>query len=444
MPSLKHRELNPTVRFALPVMIENVLTMIAVQIAAVLIGGISGASLAATGTGNMMLNFTSAAFTMINTGTAVLVSRLVGAREGGQAAEVLEQAISLLLALSAAAALLFFGAARPVMRLLMPTAEAALMDEAVIYFRISALSFPFLMLQTLLSGALRAAGNSRASMFLTVGMNALMALLAWLFIGVCGWGIHGAGLAYALARVVGAAAASVIVARYHGRFVVRLKGILRPRRATYARILRVGLPMSLEQISVQGGYLIGNSLAVGLGTLSATVFQVCSNINNIIWMPNGVCAATSQSMAGLRLGEGRTDEAKRVVRQVWLTGAASVLTISLAIALLSRTVAGIYSGDGAVIDMARPVLWLSVLMSVPAMSVNTTDAALRAGGDAKFVMAASVIGVWLIRLPLTWLLAYRCGMGVMGVFLANFISLSFRMVMGLGRVFSGKWIHGAL
>ena len=441
MPRLKHTELSPTVRFALPVMIENMLTIIAVQTAAMLIGRISSASLAATGTGNTMISFTSAAFTIINTSTAVLISRLVGAGDGPRAADMLEQAISLLTMLSLAAAALFFAAARPIMRLLMPNAEAALMDEAVVYFRVSAVSFPFLMLQTLLSGALRAAGNSRASMFLTVGMNILMALLAWLFIIVCGWGIHGAGLAYALARVAGAAAAGVIVTRYHGRFAIRLRNVLHPRREACRHIIRVGLPMSLEQISVQGGYLIGNSLAVGLGTLSATVYQVCSNINNIIWMPNGVCAATTQCMVGLLLGEGRENEARRVVRHVWLAGASAVLAISLTIALFGRAVAGVYSADAAVVEMARPVLWLSVFMSVPALSINTTDAVLRAGGDARFGMMVSVIGVWLIRLPLTWLLAYRFGLGVMGVFWANFISFIVRMTMGLLRFACGKWIH---
>ncbi|MBQ8954420.1 MAG: hypothetical protein IJ048_09915, partial [Clostridia bacterium] len=207
---------------------------------------------------------------------------------------------------------------------------------------------------------------------------------------------------------------------------------------------RVGAPMSLEQISVQGGYLIGNSLAVGLGTVSATVHQVCSNINNITWMPNGVCSATSQALVGLRLGEGKEAEARRVIRGVWLAGAASVLAISLVMAFFGRTMAGVYSSDEAVIAMAQPVIWLSVLMSIPAMSVNTTDAALRAGGDARYVMMVSVIGVWLIRLPLTWLLAYRMNMGIFGVFVANFINLVFRMTMGIVRLAGSRWIHRAM
>lgn len=438
---MKHVETNPTLRFTAPLIVENLLTILTVQIAAVLIGRISGASLAATGTGNIMITFTTSAFAMINTGSAVLVSRLVGERKGRDAAEVLEQAIGLLTMTSAAAAALFFTAARPILRLLMPNGEAALMNEAVIYFRISALSFPFLMLETLLSSTLRAAGNSRASMVLGVGMNATMALLAALLIGVFGLGIYGAGWAYAGARIMSAGASLIIVARYHGRFIVNLRNVFRPRREVYRHIIRVGLPISLESLSVQGGYLIANSLAVGLGTLSATVYQVCTNINTLNWIPASICTAAVQPLVGLRLGAGQTNEAKKAARQIWLTAAVSVTAISAITAVFGRTVAGFYSSDASVIDMARSVLWLCLVMGIPAISVNTTDGTLRAGGDAKYVMTISVISIWLIRLPLSWLLAYHFNLGVIGLFLANEINLLFRTTAGLLRFSSGKWIH---
>ena len=441
---LKHREMSPTVRFALPVMAENLLTMATVQVTHMLIGRISGASLAASGMGNTVITFTNAAFTMINTGTAVLISRLVGAREENEAADTLEQSISLLTLSAVVVALLFLAAARPILGLLMPTAEAALMGEALIYFRIMALSFPFLMLESLLSGALRASGNSRAAMHLGVCMNVLLAIFAAIFIPLCHLGIVGAGLSYLLARVAGAALAAVIVVRFHGRFMIRLKNVLHPRLSAWKRIFRVGAPMSLEQISVQGGYLIANAMTVGLGTLSATVYQVCSSINDLTWSPNGVCSATAQAMVGIRLGEGRVDEAKRVARRVWLAGAIAVTAIGLLMALLGRTAASLYSADDMVLDMARPILWLSVFTAIPGMSINAIDATLRVGGDAKYVMIVSMIGVWLIRLPLTWLLAYHMQLGVIGVFLANGASLTFRMVLGLIRFARGNWIHKSI
>ena len=433
--------MNPALRFALPVTMEHALAIATSQLTTSLVGLISGVSLAAVGTVNTLITFTTAAFAMINTGSAVLISRRIGAGDARGAAETLEQSISLLLLASSAVAALFLAAGSLVLRLLMPTAEDQLMSEALLFLRFSAVSFPFLMLETLLAGAQRAAGNSRAAMALGVGMNALLALLAFIFIPVMKLGIRGAGFSYVAARVAGAAAASVMTIRYHDRFALRAGNVLHPKLAAWKGIFRMGAPISAESVFVQGGYLMANSLVIGLGTFNATVYQVCTAVNNFTWMPNSVCSATAQTMVAMRLGEGNEKEAKRVAVSIWRVGAISVLTIGLAMAICARGMASIYTHDGGIIAACVPILWLCVPMALPAMSINTTDATLRAGGDAKYVMMASLVGVWLIRLTLSWLLAYRLGMGVTGIYLANFASFLYRMAAGIIRFLGGKWIH---
>ena len=441
---MKRLHLSPTVRFALPVIIENVLTIVAGQLSSALIGQISANSLAAVGTVNTVINFSSAAFALINTGSTVLVARLVGARDQREASHMIEQSIFFLALGSVALTGLFAVLAAPIMRLLMPTAEDGLFGEAVLYFRILALSFPFLMLQTLLGGVLRASGNSRATMLVGLSANFLQVVAAWLMIDVFSAGLYGAGASYVFGRAVGAAAAFVIALRAQTHFRIRVKNIFRPRLDALKRIFRIGFPTSIEQTFVQGGYLIANSLVVGLGTMSATVYQVCNTVNNYTSLPWGICSATALSMVGLRLGEKKPDEAKKIAWHVWLAGAASTVSIGLVMALCGRSMAGIYSSDPLVVDESLKILWLLVPMSVPALSINVMDSTLRAGGDAKFVMYGSLVGVWLIRIPMTWLLAYRLGMGIIGVYLANFASFIYRGGLGLIRYARGKWIHKSL
>ena len=433
-----NKHLTPTQRFAAPVILETALNIAASQITAMLIGRISGASLAATGMGNMIITFITAAFAMITTGSAVLISRRVGAGDAVGAADALEQSLSLLLITSSALAALLFLLSGPLLRLLMPTAEDALMGEALIYLRVNAVSFPFLMLSSLLSVALRAEGNSRAAMILNVSTNALLAVFAWIFIILRHMGILGAGLSYLLARVLGAALAVFTILQPGGRFTLRPASVLKPRLSAWKGIFRMGVPISVESVAVQGGYLAANALVVGLGTFDATVYQVASSVNNFTWAPNTVCQATSQTMVAMSLGEGDVPKARRAARNVWLAGAGFSLGISILMAVLARPMAGIYSSDQAVIAACVPILLLCIPMSVPAMSINTMDSALRASGDARFVMMTSLVGVWVVRLPLSWLFGYRLGLGVMGIFLANFASFLYRMTLGLVRFNSKK------
>ena len=429
--------LSPAQRFPLPVVLETILNLVSSQVTAMMIGRISGASLAASGMGNMIITFITAAFAMIITGSAVLISRRVGAGDPLGAADTLEQSISMLAIASTAAAALLFLLSGRLLRLLMPSAEDALMGEALVYLRVNVVSFPFLMMSSLLSGALRAEGNSRSAMILNVSTNALMALFAWIFIVLLGKGILGAGLAYLLARVIGAGLAVFAILRPGGRFTLRPAHVLRPRPAVWKSIFRMGAPISVESVAVQGGYLAANALVVGLGTFDATVYQVATSVNNFTWAPNGVCSATSQTMVAMSLGEGDVPKARRITRNVWLAGAGCVLGISILMAVFARPLAGVYSSDPRVIAACVPVLLLCIPMSIPAMSINTMDAALRAAGETRFVMFASLVGVWIVRLPLSWLFGYHFGWGVMGIFLANFASFLYRMTLGLVR-FNGK------
>ena len=87
------------------------------------------------------------------------------------------------------------------------------------------------------------------------------------------------------------------------------------------------------------------------------------------------------------------------------------------------------------------MLWLLFLFAVPGQFINNVDPALRSGGDIKYVLYETMTGVWLVRLPLSWLLAYHFDMGIVGIYLANIISLYVRMAIGFVRYLSGKWMY---
>ena len=81
------------------------------------------------------------------------------------------------------------------------------------------------------------------------------------------------------------------------------------------------------------------------------------------------------------------------------------------------------------------------IQNIPAVSINTVDPQLRAGGNSKFVMAFTVLVVWLVRIPLTWLLAYYFKLGLIGVYIANIVSLFVRAIIGMICYIGNKWMY---
>ena len=429
------------IRFVAPVTLENMATIGVGILLSTLIGGVSPSALAAASVPNQVMNVYIALYSLLTSGSAVLTSRLLGAGDRREASRTIEQSVFLAVLTSLAMMALSLALAAPAMRLMMPSAEAELLRESTAYFRMLALSLPFLTLYNVLACVMRAADNSRSPMIAAFVMNgvqvaAMLALLRWAHMGMTG-----AGLSYLLCRVAGAGLLFWICLREHGRFRVTLRGMMKPRGELLRRIARVGLPTTVESGFVQFGYLAASMLVIGLGTWRATVFNISNSLLTIASLPSTVSASTVTTFVGHKLGAQDRAGAKKSALKILASCFAVSMTLSFTIALLGERLSLLYTSDIETARESARMMWILIAFNVCSISINTLDPALRVGGDVKFVMWQTTLCVWLLRIPLSWLLAYRLDWGVEGILWANIISLTARMVCGWVRFHQGKWLE---
>lgn len=431
---------SPTLRFTLPVMLENTLTIFIGLVFSRIISTISGSALAAIGMANTVMAVIFSLFSMVTTGAAVLVSRQIGAGEGAAAADTIEQGGFLSLACSAGMTALCLLTAQPLLRLLMPTAEDQLFSEALRYYDMLMLSLPAYVLHGMLSSAARSTGDSRSPMAVALLMNLSQIAFAYLFIDVLPLQEVGAGLSYVCCRLVGAGLMLGALVRDHRFFVLRLRNMLRPRGATVRRILRLGLPVSAESLFVQVGYMLANSMSISLGTFESSVYQVMNTLNTFLTLPQGICSTVGLSAVGRLLGAKTYRAAKRTGRWIWLAGIGATLLLSAIVLVFRVPLAGVYTSNPLEVESAASLMWILLAMDVAGVSINAIDAQLRAGGDVRYVMVVTLTAVWLIRLPLTYLFCFVWDWGVLGIYLANTISLYYRAILGLVRHGGQRWM----
>ncbi len=436
---IKNEELSSILRFTAPVAAENLFTQIIALIVPMFIGGISGSALAAVGLVNQAVSMYTAVFAMMSTGGAVLLARSIGAGDRKESSLIAEQNVLLSLIVSVVLGGISLLAAMPIVRLIMPNPE--MHAEGVIYFRLMMLSFPALMLQTVGSAMLRSAGNSKHPMYATIVLNLVQAAMAALLIKGFNTGIVGAGMSYVIARYAGAALVGVMLFLYRGRFQIDIKRLFKPHFPTWMRMVRIGVPNSLESTLVQAGYLIANSLIIGVGTHEATVYQVVNTLYGFASYPQAICGPILISFVGQHLGAGDVKGAKKTLMGIYAAGMTVSLVMSLIISLCVNPLAALYSKDALVLADCRSTIWYMFAMCIPAMSINGMDPGLRAGGDSKAIMIYTVLSVWVIRVPLTLLFCYKLSMGAAGLFLANIASLVVRALCSQFRFHTGRWLH---
>lgn len=404
-----------------------------------LIGRISGSSLAVAGIASTAFTVILATFSVLTNGSAILTARLIGANENHQASEIVEQSIFFSAAGGIMMAVLFEIFTFPIVHILMPNADSAVINEAVTYIRVMALSFPLLLLFSVISNIMRSSGNSVMPMIVNVTMNLIQLLTAFPLIKSSG--MTGVGISFAIARIYGVLFMFIAVLRSDRDLKIKIANLFLPKISVFGRIAKIGFPISVESTLVQGGYLIANIMAVGLGVRNATTYQVSNTVNTFFSLPQNICATISMITAGMLIGAKRYEESKKLVLKILFVCLSVSLAICVPLSVIGKYITAVYSSDPDIISASAKMLWILILVAFPAVIINSVDPALRSGGDSKFVMGNSILGVWLFRLPFTYLFCYIFKFGVIGIFLGNLIGLSVRATISMFRLHSGKWLH---
>src|SRR5699024_12213844 len=110
-------------------------------------------------------------FAALATGGAVVTSQYLGAQKTDSAARSAGQLVTLSAILCTGIAALCLLLRAPMLRLFFGSITADVMDAALLYFTITALSFPFLALYNAGAAIFRSTGNSAVSMKVSVIVN---------------------------------------------------------------------------------------------------------------------------------------------------------------------------------------------------------------------------------------------------------------------------------
>ncbi len=206
-------------------------------------------------------------------------------------------------------------------------------------------------------------------------------------------------------------------------------------------IFYIGVPSGVENGMFQLGRLVLFSLISTFGTASMVANAIGNTIANFNCFAGqainlGLAAVVSQCV-----GAGEFDQARAYLRKIvkWTYGIMAVVNLTI-IALLPL-IMRVYNVSPEAEKLAVTVTLIhgisSIFIWVPAFMV---PGFLRAAGDAKFTMLASMLTMWVVRVMLAYVLGKYMGYGVIGVWFAHaIVDWSVRSVIFFLRYRSGKW-----
>ena len=190
------------IKLVMPLIIEQILAVSVGMADMIMVSGAGETAVSGVSLVNTISNLLIYVFTALATGGAVVASQAIGAKRKDTANTVSNQLILICFAVALVITALCLALNRQLLQLIYGSVEKAVMDQAVIYFYITALSFPFISVYYGSTALFRSMGNSNLSMTVSAIMNILNIIGNAIFVFGFGMGIAGVGYATLISRAV--------------------------------------------------------------------------------------------------------------------------------------------------------------------------------------------------------------------------------------------------
>ena len=430
------------VQIAWPVIVENLLQQVLSVIGFWMVSRLGVAAIAGTGTAQQYLFIGFSAFGAIGVGASVLVSHSVGAGDAARAGRVVKQSLLLALAIGFAVAVVGNALAREANLALGVSREVA--EFGATYLRVSAVGSPLLVLVFIASALLRGAGDSRTPMVINLVTSAFGAVVTYpLIFGIGGWpglGVAGAALGPIFAWVI--ASGFMLRALFAGRpdFALLNRNGWRPDRRVMRDILNIGIPSGVEQILSSGGFLLVTGVVAQLGTDSLAAFRVVMQTLGFSFMPGVGFGVAATTLTGIHLGAGRPDMASAATWTATRWAVAWMALIGAVLFVFGEPVMLLFApGQPEVVHIGAEAMRIAVFAQPFFGLINGLSGGLRGAGDTRFPMLFAILGIWLVRLPGSWLLGLGLGMGLAGIYVASISDSVVRAAVFVWRYRRGAW-----
>ena len=423
-----------------PLLIEQLLQMVVGLADTMMVSYAGEAVVAGVGLDTMIYTIFIYLFTAISAGGSVVVAQYIGSRDRTNGNLAASQVFHLAgtVSLACTAGMLLFGSA--LLHVMYPAAEPATMAACETYMRIVALSFPANAVYNAGAALYRTMGRTSVTMKVSLAANIVNVIGNAVGIFVLHAGAAGVAWPTAISWYVAAAVMTRLCFRKDREVRIEWKQMLRPDGGMIRRILGVAIPNSVENTLFQAAKVVLGMLVATFGTS-----QIAANTTGQTFWSLAACMGISMgtvfiTVVGQCTGAGDTEAAEWYMRKLTRLSVVLALGWNIVVMLLTPVLLPLYDLGTETKRLILIIVAIHNLFSATVQPFSgPLSSGLRAAGDVKFTMWASIFATVVCRTLLSYVLALWLDLGVIGIALAMVLDWCIKAALDIYRFRSGKW-----
>jgi putative MATE family efflux protein len=429
---------------AWPIFIEQALRMSIGTVDTFMVSHVSDGAVAGLSVAHQIVFLFLIAFNFIGIGTSVVLTHFLGANDRVGADQITTNAIATNTWLGLVASIGVYFCAAPMLRLMHLPED--LMQYAVPFLSLMGGTLFMESMNMSIAAVLRAHGHTRDAMFVALGQNILNvagnAILLFGLFGAPKMGVLGVALSSVFSRCCACVAFWILLDR---RTHLRLKArdFVTISWVKVKRILHIGLPAAGENMCYWLALMVVTTFTARLGASSLAIQSYTLQIQSLVMLFSLSIGIATEILIGHLVGAGLFEEAYRTLLKSLRTGFMASTGAVLFVAILAPFIFGIFTQDVAIIAGGTLLLRVAILLEPGRVFNIVVINSLRATGDVGFPIKMAVMSMWLVWVPLAWLLSLKLGLGLAGIWLAMATDEWLRGVLMYRRWKSRRWIKYA-
>ncbi|MGB8452505.1 MAG: MATE family efflux transporter [Anaerocolumna sp.] len=180
-----------------------------------------------------------------------------------------------------------------------------------------------------------------------------------------------------------------------------------------------------------------------MGTAQLAAMSIISTIQTLEQTFSLSFSSSAAVIIGNEIGKGNKKEVLRCADRFHKLALYVGVFVSVMLFVLINPIVKLYQVQGTEtgLYLTQCLMVMGGFVILHCYNSMNIEGLLRSGGDIKYVLLMDMGGIWLIGLPLTFIMGELLGLPIVMVYSAFIVVELYKLPMGIYRYRSHKWIH---
>ncbi len=423
-----------------PLMIQQILVMLVGMLDTVMVSYAGEAAISGVSLVNEVNYLIIAVFDALGAGGSVVIAQYLGNRDKKNADVSASQLVMISILVPLVLGILCFVFCRQILSALYGQINSDVMEAAVTYFWITAISFPFLGLYDSCNALFRSMSRTKEIMYTSILMNIINVIGNYIGVYILHLGAAGVAWPTVLSRAVAALIMMKMSLHEENEVSVEMDDVFAWKPAVLKKILQIAVPNALENGLFQLGRVIVTIFVATYGTVQIAANGVANGLGNLTYIGDNALGLAIMTVVGQCVGANDYEQARKyAVKLTVISQIIEAVECVIVYFTLPWTMQ-MYTMTAETQAVVRQILvWNCLTTGLIHSTAFVLPNALRAAGDVRYTMIVGVASMFCVRITGAWLMGSMLGLHSMGVWFAMYCDWVVRILFFVHRFRSGKW-----